>query len=245
MKLKIENCALGIDGCRGGWLVIAWDGNNWESQMIRDRSQLIDLLQNARRTFIDIPIGLSDRDSSRTCDRLLRKTLGRSYSSSVFSPPVRAAVYADSYEAACQINQAKTGKKISIQSWNITPKIRQIDEILQEYPELGERVLESHPEFLFWKLNGDRLLAHKKKTEAGKYRRIQLLKARTQESQRLFAQVRERYLKKEVADDDIVDAICLAYFALKSRLNGLISLPNLNERDNKGFRMAIHASKQI
>ena len=163
MKLKIENFALGIDGCRGGWLVIAWDGNNWDSQIIRDRSQLIDLLQNARRTFIDIPIGLSDRDSSRTCDRLLRKTLGRAYASSVFSPPVRAAVYADTYESACQINQAQTGKKISIQSWNITPKIRQIDEILQEYPEFIDRVLESHPEFLFWKLNGDRSLAHKKR----------------------------------------------------------------------------------
>ena len=243
VKLNIENCALGIDGCRGCWIVIAWDGNNWESQMIRERSQLIDLLKNARRTFIDIPIGLSDRDASRTCDRLLRKTLGRSYSSSVFSPPIRAAVYAESYEAACQINQAKTGKKISLQSWNITPKIRQIDEILQESPELCNRVLESHPEFLFWKLNADRTLAHKKKTDSGKQLRIQLFQKQIQEAQKLFAQVREKYFKKEVADDDIIDAICLAYFALQSSSNGLISLPETLERDTKGLRMAIHTSK--
>ena len=243
MKLKIENCALGIDGCRGGWLVIAWDGNNWDSQIIRERSQLIDLLQNARRTFIDIPIGLSDRDASRTCDRLLRKTLGQLYSSSVFSPPVRAAVYADTYESACQINHAKTGKKISIQSWNITPKIRQIDEIIQDYPEFIDRVLESHPEFLFWKLNRDRPLAHKKKTDLGKKLRVQLFKKQIQETPKTFAKTRRIYLKKEVADDDIIDAICLAYFAQESISNGLIYLPETLERDTQGLRMAIHASK--
>ncbi|MBE9041429.1 DUF429 domain-containing protein [Oscillatoriales cyanobacterium LEGE 11467] len=240
MKIETQNLVLGVDGCRGGWLVVSWDGKSWNHRVVRDRLQLIDLLKSSRRTFIDIPIGLGDLESSRTCDRLLRKTLGRSYSSSVFSPPVRAAIYANSYENACQINQAQTGKKISIQSWNITAKIRQIDEIFQQQPELGDRILESHPELLFWKLNQEQSLTHKKKTDAGKQQRLKLLTDPIAESQKLFTKIRNSSLKKEVSDDDILDAIVLAYSSHQSLVCGLKSFPDPVEFDDRGLRMAIH-----
>ncbi|MDY6937440.1 MAG: DUF429 domain-containing protein [Cyanobacteriota bacterium] len=238
--METTDLALGIDGCRGGWLVISWDGKDWQHQVVAERSQLVDLLKAACRTFIDIPIGLGDREASRNCDRLLRKILGRSYSSSVFSPPIRAAVYANSYEEACRINQEKTGKKISIQSWNIAAKIRQVDEILQQQPELGDRVLESHPELLFRQLNGDRPLTHKKKNDAGRQERLDLLMQKSSSSCKLFTEIRSSYLKKDVANDDILDAIILTYCAHQSLLLGLQSIPEPSDRDAKGLRMAIH-----
>ena len=42
---------------------------------------------------------------------------------------------------------------VSIQAFGIFPKIREIDALLIERPELRRRVVESHPEVAFWRLN--------------------------------------------------------------------------------------------
>lgn len=231
---------IGIDGCRGGWLAVCLSDRTLQFKLIEERSTLIEQLANSATTLIDIPIGLSDSEPSRLCDRLLRQTLGRSFAASVFNPPIRDAVYAYSYAQACQINAVKTGKKISIQSWNIVPKIRQIDDILQENLKIRNRCFESHPELLFYHLNDREPLQFKKKTPEGKQERLTLLELVISDVRSIFAAIRDRYLKKEVADDDILDAIVLAYFADQSVKKTLQSLPNPPHFDEKGLRMAIH-----
>ncbi len=229
----------GIDGCRAGWIAIALDDRGFSHKLLKTSQELLEFFQAATLAFIDIPIGLSDSEASRSCDRLLRDALRPHFSSSVFNPPVRQAVYASSYEEACQRNAAATGKKISKQSWNISTKIRLIDELLLAQPSLRRTVLESHPEYLFFNLNGHHL-AHKKKTGSGRLERLQLLTKLFPAVEDVFGQVRSHYLKKEMADDDIVDALALAIGARLAREQGLMSLPHPIERDRYGIPMAIH-----
>lgn len=240
--MKPQNRAIGIDGCRGGWLAVWRVDRTWNSQLIRDRSTLVEILKGAARTFIDMPVGLSETEASRLCDRQLRKILGRSFSTSVFNPPIRDAVDATSYAEACQLNSAKTGKKLSIQSWNIVPKLRELNEILIEFPELQNLTFESHPELLFYQINHQTHLKFKKKTQQGQQERLALLENEIQDPPSTFAVLRDRYLKKEVADDDIVDAMVLACCADRSLKTGLKSLPNPPEVDAKGLKMGIYYS---
>ena len=232
--------ALGVDGCRGGWIAIALGSNGFTPKLAETSQELLELLKVAELTFIDIPIGLSDREASRDCDRLLRKALSPHFSTSVFNPPVRKAIYACSYEDACQQNAVATGKKISKQSWNISPKIRLVDELLIAHPSFRETLLESHPEFLFFNLNGRSSLEYKKKTSEGRKERLQLLAEVLPNALDIFDDVRSQYLKKQMADDDIVDALALAICAQMAIEHGVLSLPQPAERDEKGIPMAIH-----
>ena len=235
---------LGIDGCRAGWLAIAATSSELTPLLFETRQQLLDALMKAGLTFIDIPIGLSECQASRPCDRLLRQALGSRFRASVFNPPVREAVYARSYREACDRNAAATGKKISKQSWNITPKIRMLDELLQEKPSLRLTVLESHPEFLFFNLNGEQVLSHKKKLPEGRLERLEILERCWPGVNRVYEQVRSQFMKKQVADDDIVDALGLAIGASFAAKNGgPNSLPTPIEGDSKGIPMAIHFAK--
>ncbi|MEL7083967.1 MAG: DUF429 domain-containing protein [Cyanobacteria bacterium P01_A01_bin.3] len=236
-------CVAGIDGCRAGWIAIALADRGFSHKLLETSQDLLEFLQAATLTFIDIPIGLSDSEASRSCDRLLRDALRPHFSSSVFNPPVRQAVYARSYEEACQRNAAASGKKISKQSWNISIKIRLIDELLLTHPSLSHTVLESHPEYLFFNLN-DHHLTHKKKTDYGRLERLQLLAKFFPAVEDVFGQVRSHYLKKQMADDDIVDALGLAIGAQLTRKHGLMSLPHPIERDKHGIPMAIHYAKR-
>lgn len=188
------------------------------------------------RIFIDMPIGLPDQEPGRDCDQELRKALGRGFSSSVFSPPCREALYAADYQTASQVNARQTGKKLSIQSWNLIPKIRQLDEILQEYPAWRNSVFESHPEWLFQlagyefdEISGARIqpsnkklkprpLRYKKKSKEGIQERLRRLAGEIDNAYEVFAEALNRYQRKDVAKDDILDAMILAVMAQKSRM---------------------------
>jgi predicted RNase H-like nuclease len=231
----------GIDGCRAGWLAVSLsnDGST-RAYLLRTHAELLELFHTADRILIDMPIGLSEQMPTRTCDRLLRQALGNRYASSVFSPPVRAAVYAHSYAEACELNAAIAGKKISKQTWFITAKIRQIDTILRQYPALRHIVYESHPELLFQRLHQLQPLIAKKRSLEGKQIRLQLLAEVIPTIHESFASIRQAYARKDVADDDCLDALVLAYFAQRSMSDGLVSLPNPPEYDACAIAMSIH-----
>ena len=236
MKMR----TIGIDGCRAGWLGVSLDQREEYFWLIESDIELRHLFETFDCVFIDIPIGLQENMASRTCDDLLRRVLGSNYHSSVFSPPVRSALLTNEYKVACDINEAKTGKRISIQSWNITPKIIAVDTILQENRNLSKSVLESHPELLFKKLNRGKESLDKKKTDSGLEQRLALLNNEYPGSANLYQKIRSRFLKKQVADDDITDALVLAYFASKAPDKPIRTLPLPAEVDSTGLPMAIH-----
>lgn len=172
-------------------------------------------------------------------DALLRKKLGADYAASVFSPPIRPALHAPSYVEANMQSFEYTEKKLTIQSWNITPKIRVLDDFLTESPELREKLFESHPELLFMNLNRG-MIFQKKNTKKGLRHRLDLIKEHEPSVADFFRDIKEEYRRNEVEEDDIVDSMVLALAANHSVEKGIKTIPEEPPVDSKGLKMAIH-----
>ena len=124
------NNIIGIDGCRGGWFAVIKTGSKWKYRLAPTLPALLTEQTAYSRIFIDIPIGLAD-EQKRECDIMARQLLRPVRHSSVFSTPVRESVYASDYVSACDINARQTGSRITLQAWNICPKIREVDEFIR------------------------------------------------------------------------------------------------------------------
>lgn len=232
----------GIDGCKAGWILITFDEDPGYF-VLRSDEDLEEAFKTYDRIFIDMPIGLEDENYTRECDRLLRETLGSEYASSVFSPPIRPALHAPSYVEANIQSYEYTEKKLTVQAWNITPKIRTIDSFLQKNKEYRDKVFESHPELLFMKLNGG-MIYQKKKTKKGLRHRLSLVVDHEEIAADFFRDIKEEFRRNEVAEDDIVDAMALALAAKQSQEKPIETLPLDPPFDSEGLKMAIHYVKR-
>ena len=155
--------------------------------------------------FVDIPIGLPP--GGRTLESAARKLLdGRR--STIFPVPCREAVYADEYRQACEINQRQTGRKLSVQTWNICEKIREVDQVLLASPRERSRIFESHPELAFQRMKGAALI-HSKKTAEGLVERMAILRPILPGAAAWYEMAIAAYPRKAVGRDDIVDAMVL------------------------------------
>ena len=194
----------GIDGCRSGWIAAGPNGQ-W-----LHHSQLLPLLRQAEAetVLIDMPVGLSGGGIERKSEQAARKALGRK-AASVFTPPCRAAVYAADYRRACELQEAQNGKRISIQAWNIAPRIRELDGLLREHGYWVPRVFESHPELNFCLLNGGRPIFESKKTAEGKAQRLACLQQYAPDVLLHFESGLQLFRGKGVQADDLIDALCL------------------------------------
>lgn len=228
----------GIDGCKAGWILFSLDENKLY-KIIRTQEELREELDAYDRIFIDMPIGLEDDVYTRECDALLRKKLGADYAASVFSPPIRPALHAPSYVEANMQSFEYTEKKLTIQSWNITPKIKILDDFLTNNPELKDKVMESHPELLFMNLNRGKIF-QKKNTKKGLRHRLDLIKEHEPVAADFFREIKEEFRRNEVEEDDIVDSMVLALAAKLSVERGVKTLPENPPVDSSGLKMAIH-----
>lgn len=231
---------LGLDGCRAGWIAISLDEEDAGYWLVESNIELEEYFEEYDRIFIDVPIGLNDEKYVRECDENLRKVLGPDYEASVFNPPIRPALYAPTYAEASMTSYETTGKKVSIQAWNITPNIRVIDQYLQQNEEYRDKIFESHPELLFQKLNGGNSILQKKATKKGLRHRLGLLKERSKYADDFFRDIKEDYRRNQVDEDDIVDSMVLALYANWSLEKELKTLPADPPVDSTGLPMAIH-----
>lgn len=191
----------GVDGCPGGWFAVSNYGDLVLESQFRELLQTID----AGRLYIDMPIGLPD-DERQLEKRARQLLVGRG--SSIFSVPCRQAVYANSYESACDINAKSVGKRLSKQAWFLCNKIKQIDTELRQHPSLSRRVLESHPELAFHLLSPSPL-KHSKKSSAGISERLRVLSHHESYARQWYRAAKSKYPRKLLALDDIVDAMIL------------------------------------
>lgn len=114
---------IGVDACKKGWFAVSLgEYNDWEIGIYETIGGLWDACQGKTLILIDIPIGLPE-NGKRRCDVGARKLL-KERASSVFPVPCRQAICAATYKEACRINQKMIGVKLSVQTWNITGKIR-------------------------------------------------------------------------------------------------------------------------
>lgn len=207
----------GIDGTRNGWIAAKYTGDTWKLEFHEKVSDI-----DFDEALIDIPIGLPV-ESTRKCDEKAREFLAPERHYSIFNCPVREAVYEENYEEACNINEEKTGKRISKQAWNIVPKIREVDEEARE-----GNLRESHPEVFFKSIDPESV-EESKNSRRGLEDRKQVLKKYGDIS------IIDKFNEKDVSEDDLVDAMVLA---LASKFV-LSKIPEDPGKDEKGLEMNI------
>ncbi|MFZ5516174.1 MAG: DUF429 domain-containing protein [Candidatus Zhuqueibacterota bacterium] len=227
----------GIDACPAGWFAVVCDGQgNWTCEIHENAQALWERNRHLFLILIDIPIGLPF-EVKRQCDSEARKILGRR-ASSVFPAPSREAVRAKTYEEACLRNMEVLGKKISRQTWNISPKIRQVDDLLQSDLSARATLRESHPEIAFGTLNTGAVLFHSKKTPAGLGERLRILAAHHSQAEKIMNHAAQTFSRKVLGLDDILDALCLAVTAMQPP-ESLVTLPEFPPLDKLGLPMEI------
>ena len=229
---------IGVDGCKKGWFYVALgNADAWVVGVASSVQHILAAFPQAGLVLVDIPIGLRDEGKQeRLCDKEARKTLGPGRGSSVFPVPCRRAVHVSSYGEASRVNHELTGRRLSKQSWAITPRIREMDRLLRASDAYRRLVREVHPEVCFWALNGRRSMRHKKKTREGFYERLGVLRGLYAGAHELAAKAVMDHVGWDAGRDDVLDALAAAVTA-KLGFGGLNTLPATPETDAAGLRM--------
>ena len=239
---KTPNFLLGLDGCKAGWICSHQNQKNeWKFEIFPTIEKFWKRFSNIKLILIDIPIGLRDKGMEpRLCDELARKLLTRKRSSSIFPPPCRTALDADSYIKANFINKKFTGKGLSKQSWNICSKIREVDFILRNNYIARELFIESHPELCFTVLSGNKPMTYYKKSDDGIKERLSVIEFYCKNSEATLKEIINQLSLKNLSIDDILDSWILAIAASKG-MGGINFIPINYEYDSEGLpmRMAI------
>jgi predicted RNase H-like nuclease len=238
----------GIDGCRGGWVAVVWNGAASLVESAASLSELVLAIEPQARDLvgvhagamqdgpvipvigIDMPMGLPDR-GARQADRLAQKVLGRR-ASSIFVTPTRDACWRETHQQVSDRNKELEGPGISIQAFNLLPKVREVDQFLRS-KTIEVQLVEVHPEVAFQRLKGAPL-QHPKRSSAG-----------VQERQELLAQVglvvdpSPVVRSRVVGIDDVIDAAVVAWSARRVHQRVAVSMPDPPEVFSDGFQAAI------
>tara|TARA_Y100000389_G_scaffold186195_1_gene206307 strand:- start:426 stop:1136 length:711 start_codon:yes stop_codon:yes gene_type:complete len=229
---------VGIDGYIDGWCCcLIQDGIKIE--LHKTLENLYNKIGIINLTLIDMPIGLSSKNIERKIDFKLRTYLPKNKKSSVFSAPCRKAVLSSNYNSAKKVNQIITKKSISIQSWNISKKIKELDEFLS-IPTSKVIIKESHPELCFINLNNNNPLIHSKKTKDGYLERLSILYRKEKNIESIVEKTLENYKKEKVKKDDILDAIALALTSKYWQNNGSRIISQTPKKDEMGIPFEIY-----
>jgi len=175
---------------------------------------------------IDIPLGLPPV-GPRACDVAARARLG-ARRSSVFPAPLRVVLGAVDHREAVARSVAASGKGLSVQAWNLVPKIADAD----RHVAPGAAVAEVHPELSFATLAGAPLLTRKREA-AGRAERCALLSGP-------FPDVAGNLGRRPrgCAPDDVLDAYAVLW-TVRRIAAGTAEVLGDGEVDETGRRMAI------
>jgi predicted RNase H-like nuclease len=227
----------GVDGCKAGWLCVTWTSGTGSiaSDVYRTAADLLEQHGRDQVIGIDIPIGLPNL-GSRACDTIARKMLGRR-GCCVFPAPIRPLLLGASHAEASAARKRLEGKGVSAQAWGIVPKIREVDLLLAANPSLQDRVREVHPEISFMTWNRGVPIEERKKSPAGKAARAALIASRFGND--AFDEVRRRYPRAQVADDDINDAFAALWTTERIACGSARVIPESPVFDPAGLRIAV------
>jgi len=131
--------------------------------------------------------------------------------------------------------QRPKGEGISRQTFNILPKIREVDGLLQARPELRPVIREIHPELRFYELAGSRPMTHGKASRAGKDERRVALSPEFSDLNLIERNGGAVGLNVE----DILDAAAARWSASRLVAGQGRSLPEIVPHDSTGLPMAI------
>lgn len=225
---------IGVDGCKSGWLVAACTDNRISLSKFCSIKEIIDNVQ-FEVCLIDMIIGLQSKVTNIRPEAEARKEL-KNRASTMFPAPSRQAVYGSTKEERLAANVKALGKKYTSQTDAIIPKIRELDEYMQSEPDMRDKILESHPEVCFSRLNGE-VIQNSKHTEDGIKDRAMILQRYLPEVS--YEWVRDQAKIMKCAEDDIVDAICLAIVAGMQTQGETETIPKEPMADETGLLMKL------
>jgi predicted RNase H-like nuclease len=213
---------LGVDGARGGWVAVMVDTEDSAGEdvtWLRFTTIAQALALDVDAVAIDMPIGLP-RVGRRSCDLLAKRVLGRAHPR-VFLAPPRDVLAATSYDDAGARHRAYTdGRGLSVQTWHIIDKIREVDAVADD-----PRLLEVHPELSFARLAGEVLAS--KHGPNGRTVRLRALARRWSG------------LRDVPPGHDGLDALAAAWSGERWLRGDAESLPGVAPRDDLGRPMRI------
>jgi predicted RNase H-like nuclease len=243
--------ALGVDGCRAGWVAaLAYGSAERPTRTSLKRFSDIDELL-AWRTHqesepvvaVDVPMGLPDRVGLRSCDAEARARLGRRWMCG-FEPPDRE-LYGRDFVSARTLVWARRDDDpeavfhvLTQQGVQIMNKIEEVDRALVSDPSRQDWLIEVHPEVSFREMAAEEL--PRKKSAAGKKRRLALLRNCFSDIDGCLRAV--PWLRKEVAYDDLLDAYISLWSGLRfARGRGHYVELGGGELDSRRLRMRMVA----
>jgi Uncharacterized conserved protein len=233
---------IGVCWASTGWFGVVLRDDGWGTDHFPSIWSLWKYHSDADRVLIDVPIGLP-ADARRGCDVEAKRKL-RPHGRRLCYAPVREAVYEGNLEAAKETNEA-AGYSIQNQAWPRVPRVREVDEFLDENPGARDRIRETRPELCFYALNGHNPVADSKRTDEGIRRRLALLADEHPEATAIYEGCRDRYMAPRYASflhsgADILDALVAAVTARRSG-EDLSELPARPEppRDERNLPMRI------
>lgn len=227
----------GVDGCRRGWFRVARESGSGELafQLLETAAELISALPVPQVLALDMPIGLP-KEGPRACDGLARRLLGPRRNS-VFPAPIRRALDANDREEASCVTQRADGRRVSCQAWNLVPKIRAVDALLRKDAAARRVIHEVHPELSFWAWNDRAPMQAAKKSREGRAERLGLAEAWLGPD--LLARARGDHLRRDLADDDILDAVAALWTAHRIAEGRAERLPASAQRDEDEHGLAM------
>ena len=238
---------IGIDACPGGWACVIHRSD--AAPVVEFRESLVGMFESHSDSIvgIDVPIGLPDGTTGiepgiRQCDKEARSLLGFPRSTSVFSSPVRPLLdieekdIAKAHREASSVTMSISERKVTRQMMNILPRIREVDDLLQQSGQLRDRIFEVHPELIFMEINGE-AIDESKRTVEGRARRMdclhQVFGPGAVES--CVAMIEGTSIKL----DDLMDALACCWSAARIARGEHHELPARPEFDSTGLRMTI------
>ena len=224
---------VGVDGCPGGWLAVAFGGTSLEPRFHANFADLVLSYPAVGCIAVDVPIGLS-AEAPRSCDLAARRILGKRGSSVFPAPDPRLLNYVTHAEASEQ-SRALIGKGLSVQSFGIFPKVAEVNR--QMTPLLQNWIVEVHPEVSFWALSGGRPMEHSKSDAAGYEERAALLADTL--GLPIPDRTTARSMTRPCSPDDVLDAVVAAWTAIRVVAGIAERLPDDPECDETGLRMEI------
>ena len=219
---------LGIDGCKTGWFTVWQDEKAAiQSSIFSSLNSLKDFFSNQNHLIlgIDMPVVLSEQ-IPREADQLARKLLSKK-ASSVFTAPTPEMLEQPNYEKASFVSRRLFGKSMSLQSWYLFPKIKDVQTIIHD-PHIN--IYEIHPELSFRAMNNEEVILESKKSKAGFEIRNSLLIRQFKSFD--FESIRNLYPKKDVMDNDILDAMAVLWSAKRIQSKEASFLPKIPQKPN-------------
>ncbi len=213
-------------------MILEPESGDLRARLVANWSKLALERTPAAMIAVDMPIGLADA-GPRGCDVAARQLLPPGRKSSVFPVPRRYMLDCKDWAEAQAEGQRREGRGLSKQSWNILPKIRELDAALG--PADQDCVREAHPELIFHHLNDWQPLPGKRSSE-GREARLGLLEASGVAG---VEGLLDLFPRAQVQPDDVIDAAACALAARRMLKGEAVCLPAVPASDARGLRMEI------